>query len=454
MRRLVRRLLVGGLALVAVGMPWASAVASRLASPAEWAALAALFFGTGAVIVCAVFLLVIFPRLEVGTLRLTEVAGAVADGDLREGLGDAPVTGFRRQWKIFERMVDSLRRLATNLRSAADENRRTAMLIEAGASAARTAAVAVRDGTGQVKHEADRMANALRALTEDGDRLVALAAEMRDGASDGAERNARMRESATEARGQLGTAGTLVAGLAEDVRGTAEAVEALADATEDVTNFTVLVQQIARQSRLLSLNAAMEAARAGESGDGFAVVAAEVRRLAESAAEGAERTERTVRAIAARVAASREQSRRLAGALDAVTNATGAGVATFGALVQDVEASDRFALRIADAAQATAELARLLDDRLGHVAAGLDTLARVADDVGATGVAQERAADAQGAVASRLAERASALASIAAEFKLPGDGNARTSGARPALGQDAAGAGVVSLTPPLRPSAG
>lgn len=412
---------------MAAGSPWAATVASRFASAADWAAFLALFFGLGAVIVCSVFLLLIFPRLEAGTLRLTEVAGAVADGDLREGLGDAPVTGFRRQWKIFERMVESLRRLAANLRSAADENRRTASLIEAGASAARSAAGAVREGTGQVKHEADRMANALRALTEDGDRLVALAGDLRDGASEGAERNARMRASATEARGQLGTAGILVAGLAGDVRGTAEAVEALAAATEDITNFTVLVQQIARQSRLLSLNAAMEAARAGESGDGFAVVAAEVRRLAESAADGAERTERTVRAIATRVAASREQSRRLAGALDAVTSATGAGVATFGALVQDVEASDRFALRITEAATATAELARVLDDRLGHVAAGLDTLARVADDVGATGVAQERAADAQGAVAARLAERAAALADIAAEFKLPGDGDSRPS---------------------------
>ena len=62
-------------------------------------------------------------------------------------------------------------------------------------------------------------------------------------------------------------------------------------------SFVTLVQKLARQSKLLALNAAMEAARAGEHGHGFAVVAEEVRRLAAMSSDAAERTERVVSGV-------------------------------------------------------------------------------------------------------------------------------------------------------------
>lgn len=405
-------------------LPGLAAVSARFAGWAEWASLAAMFFGTGTVIVASVFLVVIFPRLQAGTAQLMDVAAAVAEGDLRQGLAESAVGGFQRQWRIFDRMLGALRQLAGNLRTASVENRRTAQLLEAGATAARESAARVGEGTAQVRASADAMAAAIRDLAADRERLVVLADGLRRGAEDGVTRNARVRDAAATARTQLDEAGRLVTGLDADVRESAAAVEALAAAAEEIQAFTVLVQQIARQSRLLSLNAAMEAARAGEYGEGFAVVAGEVRRLAQSAADGADRTEALVRAIVLRVAESREKSGRVAATLGAVTSATATGVGTFATLGREAEASDRWALEITQAAQETDALARTLDRRLGEVAAGLDTLAQVGAAVGETGVSQLRAADAQSDVAGRLADRAAALAAIAAEFRLPGDPDA------------------------------
>lgn len=450
MRRLVRRFLVAGLVLIALALPQLAVVTGRFAAWTEWASLVAMFFGVGTVIVASVFLLVIFPRLQAGTTQMTEVAAAVADGDLRRGLSASAVGGFQRQWRIFERMLESLRRLAANLRTAAAENRRTAELLDAGAAGARGAAARVNDGTAQVRASAAAMAGAIRDLTSDGQRLVHMAAGLRTGAEDGARRNVRVREAATAARGQLDEAGRLVAGLETDVRDSTAAVEALAAAAEEIQAFTMLVQQIARQSRLLSLNAGMEAARAGEYGEGFAIVASEVRRLAQSAADAAERTEGLVRAIVQRVADSREKGGRVAATLGAVTAATASGVGTFGTLMLEAEASDRWALSITETAQATDGLARALDRRLTEVAAGLETLARVSAEVGETGVSQLRAADAQSAVAGRLAERAAALAAIAAEFRLPGDEDVTppVSPATPPVG----GAAPARPATPARPS--
>lgn len=90
-----------------------------------------------------------------------------------------------------------------------------------------------------------------------------------------------------------------IEGLAGNVSNTGEQVKALSTRAQDISKVIEVIRAIAEQTNLLALNAAIEAARAGEQGRGFAVVADEVRALAHRTQQSTQEIEQMITAIQA-----------------------------------------------------------------------------------------------------------------------------------------------------------
>ena len=419
MRRLVRALLL--LSIVVFGAAlfggWSKLVTIS-ADPTMLGVLIGLTLGLAGLLNTSVFLFVIFPNLQRGANELTGLAESVVNGDLTINLSAKMARiGWARQTPVFAKMVDELRTLVRTLRGSSTESRTLAAEISAGAEQLAHSASLVATTSSDLTARASVMANAVKGLASDAERLSHVAFDVSAGARAGVARNAELAALAAENRARFDASAVALAQLDADAAANAAAIEALSDATSAVRDFVSLVQKMSRQSKLLALNASMEAARAGAEGEGFAVVAAEVRRLAANSEDAAEKTEKLVKGILSKMAATRAAGARTVDTVRDVLATTRAGESSFAEVETKVREAETWLSAIGAAAASADQLVGDVRTRLGELSRGTDAFAEAMEGVAAASEQQSASTEEIAAAAGQLSQAADRLQRLGAAWK-------------------------------------
>ncbi|OWQ38216.1 methyl-accepting chemotaxis protein [Pseudomonas lactis] len=285
--------------------------------------------------------------------KAVEVAETIAAGNLSKTIEDDGKDEPARLLSALSTMQASLRQTiqhiagsATQLASAAEEL--SAVTEEASR------------GLQQQNNEIDQAATAVNEMT-------AAVEEVARNAVSTSEASGQSNQAAREGRDRVMKTVGAIQTMTQDVQNTSAMIEGLAAQGRDIGKVLDVIRAIAEQTNLLALNAAIEAARAGEAGRGFAVVADEVRALAHRTAQSTQEIEKMVAGIqngTGEAVQSMQQSNQRSQTTLEMARAAGASLEQITASISLINERN---LVIASASEEQAQVSREVDRNLVNI---------------------------------------------------------------------------------------
>ncbi|HEY9671022.1 MAG TPA: methyl-accepting chemotaxis protein [Waterburya sp.] len=217
--------------------------------------------------------------LQRQVIRLLDDVEGAARGDLTV---QAEVTA-----DVLGAVADSFNLTIQNLREIVQQVKQAAKQVNRGSADSETFARSLSSDALRQAEELAVTLNSVQVMTDSIQRVAESAREAEDVARSASETAVRGGDAVERT-----VAGILQ--IRETVAETTRKVKRLAESSQEISKIVALISQIASRTNLLALNASIEAARAGEAGRGFAIVADEVRQLADRAAKALKEIEQIV----------------------------------------------------------------------------------------------------------------------------------------------------------------
>ncbi len=294
-------------------------------------------------------------------------------------------------------LADSSRRMVANLRDTINKMTETANQVA-------SASVQLEATAEQIATGAEEAAAQVGTVATASEEMAATSSDIARNCQLAADSSRLTSESATKGSEVIQDTISGMIKIAEKVRHSAQTVDQLGARSEEIGNIVGTIEDIADQTNLLALNAAIEAARAGEQGRGFAVVADEVRALAE-------RTTKATREISEMIKSIQNETRVAVSAMEEGVTEVDNGAETSH---KSADALETVLRQIGDMAQQINQIATAAEEQTattGEISTNIHQITEVAS------LTAKGAGDTASA-ASQLAGNAQTLQDLVKRFKL------------------------------------
>jgi len=280
-------------------------------------------------------------------------ARTIATGDLTQALDSRGHDEAAQLLQAMQQMQGQLRETLGHIGDSASQL----------ASAAEEMTAVMQESATGLQQQNNEIESAATAVTE----MSQAIEEVAGNASSTSNDSRQAADTAVQGQRQLGDTLTAIEALTEQVLGASARARELETQTRDISQVLDVIRSVAEQTNLLALNAAIEAARAGEAGRGFAVVADEVRALAHRTGESTREIEGMIGNIQQGTGQTVDALLTSADQARQTREQAQSANAALAVIAQSVAGIDERNLVIASAAEEQAQVAREVDRNLVRI---------------------------------------------------------------------------------------
>ena len=347
-------------------------------------------------------------RLDV--LATNDLSAAVPETKARDEIGQMS--------RSFGKMQQNLRTVITTLYAQSDELAESCESMNAATTQASESMETIKNAAGELAATATQTAGDVENIASDMNRLDAIMGDSVDSTKALAEASDLIRRASAEGMKIVENLTSVNNDCVAAFDSIFEGIASVEGSANRISDASELISSIAGQTNLLSLNASIEAARAGDAGRGFSVVAEEIRKLSDESEQNVSTINSLLDELQANTRSAIDKSEMVKGFVEAQNESVAKTRESFEGIVAAIDDVNRAVSLLSEVNSRLSQGFEGIGNLVSNLSAASEENAATAEELSATSDMVARNVEALGSTEAQIDRAAAALTEIVKKFKM------------------------------------